>query len=124
MPNKTLKALRKDQDRQQLKNQGYNVIRHRYNHYDVNVLLQLCMNQVTKHTDADISTVFSRITTQLLRFRNSTRVNDDDSKGNIIDEKSVCLSHGVPMPEPIKCPRCCHSITLPQLDDQPTNPKP
>jgi hypothetical protein len=110
--NKTLKALRKEQDRQQLSEQGYNVIKHRYTAYDVNVLLQLSLNYAEKRTGNDIATIFNCITTQLYNYKNTTRVNEINKKGKIIDEKSVCLSLGVPAVNALNCPHCNQVIEL------------
>ena len=118
MAYKSLKGLRKKLQREELSKQGYAVINHRYNQYDSNAMLIFCMNRLMKHEDKSLSLVFNNITTELYNYKFTARVKHNDDVSNIIDEKSVCLSHGNPMPQALHCPHCHQVIEEPGNSNQ------
>ena len=96
---KTLKGMKRKAIRQQLVDQGYNVYRHHYSRNDIDILLHIAAHRLTQATNEDFYKVFHRLTVELSRVRRYTRVKDESEKGQIINERVICLTHGNPETE-------------------------
>jgi hypothetical protein len=96
MPIKTLKGLKKEQLRQSLIDNNFQVVRHRYNYLKLETLFQVAMNRISRREGIPVTKVFHLLTISIRSFQNTPRVNVNPNKYEIIDEKMVCLSHGNP----------------------------
>jgi len=89
----TLKGLKRKAIRVDLAKQGYLVYNHHYSKYDTDRLLHIAMNRLAKETNQDFYQLFIRVCVELNRLKAHVRVETDDWKGMIVNERRVCLNH-------------------------------
>jgi hypothetical protein len=96
MPIKTLRGLRKEQNRQTLIDNNFQVVRHRMNFLQTDTMLQIAVNRLAKATNQPFYKVFHLINVQKNALETYARVNKNTGNNRIVDVHTVCLLHGNP----------------------------
>jgi len=89
----TLRGMKKFQARQELADQGYQVIAHRQNYIKTDRMLQIAINRIAKLINEDPELIYHRIKAELHRVESYAHVREDKREGKIIDDLVVCLKH-------------------------------
>ena len=77
---KTLKRQRKEHVRQMLIDQGLEVIYHHKPNYEMDSLLQICLNRLAKHEGVNIQQIYRRVDQRLREI--VARAHVDESSRN------------------------------------------
>ena len=128
--NKTLKQLRREQNKNVLTSKGFNYVTNHLQAHNLDFLLQLAMNKLIeyyaiKHNkhDMTIAKVLHSLQAQKTAVTRYARVKTQENIGEVTEERASCLYNGVPDQEHFTCPNCAHDIELLPAPKYPTKRK-
>ncbi len=94
---KSLRGLRREQNRLKLVAHDYQVIRHNYNLLQTDQVFQITLNRLSKALDVPIVKLFHRIASTRYMMEVRARSSNLDDKSKLIDPHVVGLLHTDPL---------------------------